>query len=228
MAVSPQIGGLLFLALRILSVPSFSAKVQGGDSRSELTVHRGSLFHLGQGWLSLIAMRRSLSQYRRYQVFLNYPYDEQFGQLANAFQFSVVAAGLLPLCARDISSPDHPRLTALVDAISNCEYSAHDLSRYTGEGTANFARMNMPLEMGMALYPALLTQSQEHRCAFFVPTPHDYRAFASDLAGLDPKCHNNDDLTLLVEMYLWLRSVVPREHFNSQPINSCFTNLSSN
>jgi hypothetical protein len=161
-------------------------------------------------------MRRNIAAYKTCQVFLNYPFDRKFLTLANAMSFAVVAGGLLPLCARDLTSPDRPRLEMLVDAISNCHYSAHDFSRFTGEGVRNFARMNMPIEIGMGVFYAIQSQRQDHRCAFFVPTPHDYQAFASDLAGLDPKCHQNDEVRLLTEMYEWLRSVVPSTLFNSQ------------
>jgi hypothetical protein len=131
--------------------------------------------------------------------------------------FAVVAGGMLPLCAYDLTTPDRPRLELLVEAIRNCKYSAHDFSRSTGGGLNNFARMNMPIEMGMALFHALHTQHHEHRCAFFVPTAHDYQAFASDLAGLDPKVHGNDEARLLTDMYEWLRGVVPPALFNKQP-----------
>jgi hypothetical protein len=162
-------------------------------------------------------MRRNLSFYTNHQVFLNYPFDEEFYPLAHAMAFAVVAAGLLPVCAYDLSTPDRPRLEILVEAIQSCRYSAHDFSRFEGQGPRNFARMNMPIEMGMALFHALDTQRQEHRCVFFVPTAHDYKAFASDLAGLDPRIHNNDHIRLLTDMYEWLRSVVPPTLFSSQP-----------
>jgi hypothetical protein len=77
--------------------------------------------------------------------------------------------------------------------------------------------MNMPLEMGMALFHALQTQRRKHRCLFFVATSHDYKAFASDLSGLDPKVHNNDDRRILIELYDWLRSIVNPGLFSSQP-----------
>lgn len=162
-------------------------------------------------------MRRELAAYSRSQVFLNYPFDNEFANLANAMTFAVVAGGLLPVCARDLTTPDRPRLELLVDAIRNCHYSAHDFSRFTGEGPNNLARMNMPIEMGMAVFHALATQRMDHRCAFFVPTPHAYQAFASDLAGLDPKCHNNDETRALFEMYDWLRGVAPHTLFNVVP-----------
>jgi hypothetical protein len=161
-------------------------------------------------------MRRTIAAYERYQVFLNYPFDERFYNLAEALHFAVVAAGLLPLCAKDISVPDRPRLQTLVEAIGQCRFSAHDLSRSTGEGNNNLTRMNMPIEMGMALFHALQTQRSEHRCVFFVPTDDEYRRFASDLAGLDPKYHENDEVVILKEAYEWLRYVVPSLVFNSQ------------
>jgi hypothetical protein len=77
--------------------------------------------------------------------------------------------------------------------------------------------MNMPLEMGLALYPALATQRTNHRCAFLVSSPHDYKRFASDLAGLDPQCHNDDPATAVVLIYEWLRAVVPATIFNNCP-----------
>jgi hypothetical protein len=162
-------------------------------------------------------MPRNLRFYINSQVFLNYPFDDAFMDMANAMSFAVVASGLLPVCAYDLTVPDKPRLEMLVDAIANCRYSAHDLSRPHGEGAQNFARMNMPLEMGMALFHALHTQRNEHRCIFFVSEPHDYTAFSSDLAGLDPRVHNGDEFRLLSDMYEWLRGVVPSTVFNSQP-----------
>lgn len=152
-------------------------------------------------------MRNDLASYAKYQVFLNYPFDQEFEPLANAIHFSVIAAGLIPVCARDLTVPDRPRLEMLTDAITKCRYSIHDFSQGKGQGNSNFARFNMPLEMGMALFHALTTQRTEHRCAFFVATPYDYQRFASDLAGLDPKPYDNDELTLVTCVYEWLRGL---------------------
>jgi hypothetical protein len=159
---------------------------------------------------------RDLASFRAYQVFLNYPFDPQFQPMANGFNFAVVAAGLLPVCALDLTTPDRPRMDMLIEAIAACSYSAHDLSRATGEGPENFSRMNMPIEMGMALYPALASQRENHRCAFFTPTAHDYRRFASDLAGLDAQHHENIPERVVTLMYDWLRRVVQPTIFNNR------------
>ena len=150
---------------------------------------------------------RTLSAFKRAQVFLNYPFDPEFEPMSDAMHFSVIAAGLIPLCAHDLSVPDKPRLELLVEAIVNCDYSAHDFSRCTGEGPQNFSRFNMPIEMGMALFHAIATQRQNHRCIFFVSNPHDYKIFASDLSGLDPKSHESNDIQLMSALYEWLRDI---------------------
>lgn len=151
-------------------------------------------------------MRLHLQSYGHAQVFLNYPFDSDFETLANAMHFGVVAAGLIPVCARDLTTPDRLRLEMLVDAITSCNYSAHDLSKCKGEGDSNYARFNMPIEMGMALFHAVQSQLRLHRCAFFVSN-RDFQVAASDLAGLDPKNYNGDEKLLVASVYNWLRDV---------------------
>src|SRR5262249_15715886 len=103
-------------------------------------------------------MRQDLNIWREYQVFLNYPFDAAFAPFANALTFAFVASGLVPVCAKDLTPPENPRLQMLVEAIQACRYSCHDFSRSVGEGPENLARMNMPIEMGMALFHALSNQ----------------------------------------------------------------------
>src|SRR4051794_3208926 len=111
-------------------------------------------------------MMRDLRKYERHQVFLNYPYDDAYERLERAMEFAVVAAGMLPVSAKDLTLPDRSRLEMLVESIQNCHYSIHDFSRYVGSGRRNFARFNCPIEMGMALFYGLSSQRQSHRCAF--------------------------------------------------------------
>src|ERR1017187_2271466 len=98
------------------------------------------------------------------------------------------------------------RQLASIDAITSCNYSAHDLSNCRGEGDSNYARFTMPIEMGMALFHAIQSQLTLHRCAFFVSN-RDYQIAASDLAGLDPKNYDSDESLLVASVYNWLRDV---------------------
>jgi hypothetical protein len=143
---------------------------------------------------------------------MNYPYDDAFKPFESALTFGITAAGLVPVCGLDISAPDTLRLDAIGEAINNCYYSVHDLSRQK--------RMNMPYELGMAtLRHARETQRGGHRCGIFVSSPHDYKKYLSDLAGLDLVCYNGDSEQLLIAVYEWLRDVVavPKAYMLSQP-----------
>ena len=162
-------------------------------------------------------MQLDLDFLRRYQVFLNYPYDPDYLPFAEALSFGVVAAGMVPVTALDLTVPDTGRLEMLVKAINNCHYSAHDLSRCRGEGPENFARMNMPIEMGMAMFHALSTQRIDHRCAFFIPADYAYQKYASDLSGLDPLRYGDKPTSLLAVVYEWLRDVGPSGIVSVQP-----------
>jgi hypothetical protein len=155
---------------------------------------------------------------RRYQVFLNFPYDKEFEQLSYSMMFGVVASNLIPICALDITSPDLPRLNNIVNSIKNCHYSIHDFSKSKGEGEHNYSRFNMPIEMGMALFHAMNTQLIEHRCCFFSSEPNDYKVFSSDLAGLDAKNHENDDSRLVGIVYEWLINNGPGLIMTNLPI----------
>jgi hypothetical protein len=148
-------------------------------------------------------MRTNLGSYREYQVFLNYPFDDGAYEIGLSLHFAVAAAGLIPVCALDLSVPDQPRIEVLTNALQNCKYSAHDLSRVRGEGEQNLARFNMPVELGMALFYSFLSQRAGHRCAFLVPSPFEYRAVVSDLAGLDPFSYRNPD-EIVTCTYEWL------------------------
>jgi hypothetical protein len=83
-------------------------------------------------------------------VFINCPFDPEFRDLLLAIVFAVSAHGLIPRSARETDGSAEPRFSRILRTLSESKYSIHDLSRFTGEGTDNFARFNMPLELGMA------------------------------------------------------------------------------
>ena len=152
---------------------------------------------------------RDLKLLKSFQVFLNYPFDDDFRDMALAMHFAVVSANMIPVCARDLSVPDRVRVDMLVKAVASCHYSAHDLSRGKGEGAENYSRLNMSIEYGMALFYDMNSDGAAHRCAFFVASPHEYQAYASDLSGLDPQYHENSDLMLVKLVYDWLLFIQP-------------------
>lgn len=98
-------------------------------------------------------------------------------------------------------------------AIFNCKYSIHDLSRCTGEGSDNFARFNMPLELGMAM--ARRFMDPDHDWLVLIPREHAHLQFISGFGGLrsayprrfDDKCHSRSRLLVsYARMSLYRRS----------------------
>jgi hypothetical protein len=90
--------------------------------------------------------------------------------------------------------------------MSSSKYSIHDLSRCRGEGDANFARFNMPLELGMAMTEQFRTggDGQEHDWLLLVPTGHIYKTFISDLAGYDPTEYDGTIRGVVSSTMSWL------------------------
>jgi hypothetical protein len=100
--------------------------------------------HFGEGALALDPAK---------SVFINCPFDLDYAPLFDAIVFATVCCGFVPRCALESGTVSEPRVNRIIRALSNCKYSIHDLSRCTGEGSENFARFNMPLELGMAMAP---------------------------------------------------------------------------
>lgn len=119
-------------------------------------------------------------------VFINCPYDQGFEPLFNAIVFTVTALGFAPRSARDTEGFADTRILRITSTLAHSKYSIHDLSRFTGAGLDNFARFNMPLELGIAL--ALRHERQgtakPHNCLVLVTGAYEYQKFISDLAGV--------------------------------------------
>src|SRR5690348_14898316 len=122
-------------------------------------------------------------------VFINCPFDPEFRDLMLAIVFTVAAHGLVPRSARETDGSSEARFLRILKTLSASKYSIHDLSRFTGEGINNFARFNMPLELGMACslrFERELGKSRPHNWLVLVPKGFAYQKFVSDLAGFDP------------------------------------------
>lgn len=141
-----------------------------------------------------------------YGVFLNYPYDDAYLGFSDAIHFAVVASNRLPVCATDLSLPDTPRLSVVERLVEQCRYSVHDLSRVTGEGEGNYARLNMALELGMAMQRRF---DDRHHYAICISTKHVLDLVASDLKGSDPICYNESASGLCLQVHAWLANYHP-------------------
>ena len=137
-------------------------------------------------------------------VFINCPFDAEYSALFDAIVFSTVCCGFIPRSALESGTVSEPRLTRITRAMFNSRYSIHDLSRCTGEGNENFARFNMPLELGMAMARRFMDPGSEHDWLVLVPQGHAYLRFISDLAAYDPVTHDRSIQGVVFAVMPWL------------------------
>jgi hypothetical protein len=173
--------------------------------------------HLGSGALPLDS---SVS------VFINCPLDGDFWPTFDAIVFSTVCCGFFPRCAIESGNVAESRMERIVRAIEGSRYSIHDLSRCRGEGEANLARFNMPLELGIAMAQRLGRGwvGRRHDWLLLVPQGHVYKRFVSDLAGYDPEEYDGDAAGVVPVVVRWLAtrpdalwSPAPREVLDALP-----------
>jgi hypothetical protein len=140
-------------------------------------------------------------------VFINCPFDPQFKDLLLAIVFTVASHGFIARSALDTDGSAEPRFLRILKTLSQSKYSIHDLSRSTGEGADNFARFNMPLELGIA-YALRFEREQStrpHHLLVLVPEGFAYQRFVSDLSGFDPGRHSQSVASMIREVSAWLR-----------------------
>jgi hypothetical protein len=149
----------------------------------------------GQGKLALDPSR---------SVFINCPFDTEYAPIFDAIVFATVYCGFMPRSALETGTVAEPRLARITRAIFSSRYSIHDLSRCTGEGDENFARFNMPLELGIAMACRFIGPAPQHDWLVLVPRGHAYLRFVSDLAAYDPATHDGSIESVTVAVMAWL------------------------
>jgi len=137
-------------------------------------------------------------------VFINCPFDTEYAPIFDAIVFATVCCGFMPRSALESGDVSEPRLARITRAIFNSRYSIHDRSRCTGEGDENFARFNMPLELGMAMARRFSGPEPHHDWLVLVPKGHAYLRFVSDLAAYDPSTHDGSVESVTVAVIAWL------------------------
>lgn len=174
--------------------------------------------HFGVGSLAFIPST---------SVFLNCPYDQEYLHLFDALVFATVGCGFMPRSALETGNVAESRMDRITRAIFTSKYSVHDLSRCRGQGDANLARFNMPLELGIAMarrYHAAIS-GEVHDWLVLVPQGHDYVRFISDMAGFDPKTYDGTVETLVPSVMAWLatredavRTATPKQVLSALPV----------
>jgi hypothetical protein len=147
----------------------------------------------------------ALEAARHLSVFINCPYDKEYLPIFDAVVFATICCGFLPRCALESGCTAVPRMDRITQAILSSKYSIHDLCRCRGEGDANLARFNMPLELGVSMAQRFGPGgTTNHDWLLLVPRGSEYVRFLSDLAGFDPKQHDGSLETVIPAVMSWL------------------------
>lgn len=150
-------------------------------------------------------------------VFINCPFDEAYSPLLQAIAFCVTDLGFYPRIAPENADNAANRLERIVELIQGSRYGIHDLSRCKSTAIGEYARLNMPFELGL-----------DHACARFGADPltsktilileearFDYQKGLSDIAGWDIQAHGGDFIKLVRIVSGWLI-----RQANAQPVGA--------
>lgn len=139
-------------------------------------------------------------------VFINCPFDSLYTPLFNAIVFSVHDIGFRPRCALEASNAGQTRLNKILDIISECKYSIHDLSRTESDSKSGLPRFNMPLELGLDLGCKRFGKAhQTEKVSLILDIKRfRYQKFISDISGQDIYAHGNKEKTIISIVRNWL------------------------
>jgi hypothetical protein len=138
-------------------------------------------------------------------VFINCPLDDDYWSLLRPLIFTISFIGYNPQLAPQFSDSAQFRLEKIINLISNSDSGIHDLSRIKSESIGEFARMNMPFELGIEIGYKNFTERGKISKHILVleKSRYDYQKALSDLSGCDIKNHDNDPMKLIRKVREW-------------------------
>jgi hypothetical protein len=160
-------------------------------------------------------------------VFINCPFDSEYLPLLHSILFTTIYLGLKPRIALESLDAGESRLEKILRLIRESRYSIHDISRLRSTEAGEFARLNMPFELGidygsrkfgggrLRAKRALVLETHQHR----------YQAALSDLAGADIESHDNDPYKVIHIVRAWLKNVCHMRAPGPTQIEGAFTDF---
>lgn len=139
-------------------------------------------------------------------VFINCPFDAEHDPILQAIAFCIVYLGFSPRIAPEELGSTQSRLDRIFELITSSQYGIHDISRAKSTERGEFARMNMPFELGLDVASQKFGTPPLDKKSILVleASKYDYQRSLSDLAGWDPEAHNNDYLVAIRIVRNWL------------------------
>jgi len=141
-------------------------------------------------------------------VFLNCPFDEDYQDLQNAILFAVTDCGYRVRSALEENDGGVVRIDKIVRLIEESRLGIHDISRTELDPANQLPRFNMPFELGLFLGAKELgtRRQQEKGCLILDVEKYRFAVFLSDIAGQDPRAHDNNISKVITIVRNWLNS----------------------
>ena len=140
-------------------------------------------------------------------VFINCPFDYTYiNDLLKPMIYVLVRNGFTPRLSLEVSDSGQYRLEKITSIIRECKYSIHDLSIVKSKKKGEFARMNMPFELGIdyGLRNSGVCLLDTKKFLILEAVKYDYQKALSDINGFDIKVHDNDTEKIFDCLYTWL------------------------
>ncbi len=140
-------------------------------------------------------------------IFINCPFDTIYiNDILKPMMYVVIRNGFNPRLSLEVSDSGQVRLEKITDIIKSCKYSIHDLSIVNSKKANEFARMNMPFELGIdyGLRKSGIDLLSTKRFLILEAMKYDYMKAISDINGFDIKVHNNNTEKLFDCIYSWI------------------------
>jgi len=139
-------------------------------------------------------------------VFINCPFDDTYNAMLYSMMFTIVSLGYTPRLSLESSDAGEIRLQKIKKIISESKISIHDLSKIKAEKKGEFARMNMPFELGLDFGCRSYHEEDKLRGKKFLVIgnkPYNYMKALSDLSGIDIQYHHNKEEKLIGSIRHW-------------------------
>lgn len=120
--------------------------------------------------------------------------------------FCITDLGFYPRLAPENADNSANRLDRILDLIRGSKFGIHDLSRCRAASAGEYARMNMPFELGID-YGARKFGTGEHidkAILIFEETRYEYQKTLSDISGWDIQVHSGDFEKAVRHVRNWL------------------------
>lgn len=148
---------------------------------------------------------------KRKSVFVNCPFDEKYYDKLSIIIFIIEFLGFEALVSNS-DTVGEERISNIIDLISSSKYSIHDLSRNKSSSKNEFARFNMPLELGIDL-GVNYSDDLNKKILVLDNKPHQYDNYISDLSGRDIEHHLNKNDLLFWILPQWFGSIEKKRYY---------------